>query len=219
MPFKSKAQARMMFARHPRMAKRWAEETPDMAALPDKKKRPKNESAGITVSRSVLQRIVFEELLRATGRLSEAADDEEEAPEGKKEPKLADASKGKGPVPPAGKGPSATKTVPSQPGKPPAQKPPEKGKRPAAAPEEVPDEPDPADDDIEGDGDSEGGELNDELSGKTIQSMSMEPKSKLVAGATEIVLTFNETTDPLRIIVTKTGVVRFFYRGALHNMV
>jgi hypothetical protein len=34
MPFKSKAQARFMFAEHPKMAKEWASKTPNMKALP-----------------------------------------------------------------------------------------------------------------------------------------------------------------------------------------
>jgi len=39
MPFKSKAQQRWMFARHPKMAKRWAKKTPNMKSLPEKRKR------------------------------------------------------------------------------------------------------------------------------------------------------------------------------------
>ena len=38
MPFKSKAQQRFMFAKHPEMAKRWAKETPNMTKLPEKLK-------------------------------------------------------------------------------------------------------------------------------------------------------------------------------------
>lgn len=38
MPFRSKAQARMMFAQHPKIAKRWAGETPSIKALPEKVK-------------------------------------------------------------------------------------------------------------------------------------------------------------------------------------
>lgn len=34
MPFKSKAQQRWMFATHPKMARRWAKETPDIKSLP-----------------------------------------------------------------------------------------------------------------------------------------------------------------------------------------
>lgn len=41
MPFKSKAQARMMFAKDPKMAKRWADETPDIKRLPERKKKKK----------------------------------------------------------------------------------------------------------------------------------------------------------------------------------
>lgn len=35
MPFKSKAQQKFMFSQHPKMAKRWAEHTPDIKALPE----------------------------------------------------------------------------------------------------------------------------------------------------------------------------------------
>ncbi len=34
MPFKSKAQQGFMFAKHPKIAKRWAKETPRMKSLP-----------------------------------------------------------------------------------------------------------------------------------------------------------------------------------------
>lgn len=34
MPFKSKAQARFMFAKHPKIAKRWAAHTKSIKALP-----------------------------------------------------------------------------------------------------------------------------------------------------------------------------------------
>lgn len=37
MPFKSKAQQRWMFAKKPKMAKRWAKETEDFDDLPEKK--------------------------------------------------------------------------------------------------------------------------------------------------------------------------------------
>lgn len=38
MPFKSKKQAGFMFAKKPKMAKEWAEKTPDMKALPQQAK-------------------------------------------------------------------------------------------------------------------------------------------------------------------------------------
>lgn len=102
---------------------------------------------------------------------------------------------------------------------------PRDGKSPAPdeVPEEVPDSPDPADDEIEADAEGEpepkGDKLADELVGKTVQSVTMEPKSKLLPGAQEIVITFNEITDPLRILVGKTGQVRFFFRNSLHNLI
>jgi hypothetical protein len=200
-----------MWANDPGMAKKWAEETPDMAKLPEKSK--KNE-ARVSIPRHVFQRIVTEEVvaMMRAGALREADEDGDEE---KQDPKLASAD---GEKREAGSPDQAKpKSLPKGGGKQPdAQKPPQKK---SAAPE-VPDEPDPADDDIEPDGEAEdgGGELNDELAGKTIQSISLEPKSKVVAGAAEVVLTFNETTDPLKILVTKTGAVKFFYRGALHNM-
>lgn len=39
MPFKSKAQQRFMFARHPRIAQRWAKKTKSFKALPERKRR------------------------------------------------------------------------------------------------------------------------------------------------------------------------------------
>lgn len=41
MPFKSKAQMREMFANQPKIAKRWAKETPNIKALPEKLKKKK----------------------------------------------------------------------------------------------------------------------------------------------------------------------------------
>jgi hypothetical protein len=47
MPFKSKAQAKYLFANKPEMAKEWANETPDIKKLPNKvkkKAKPKSKS-------------------------------------------------------------------------------------------------------------------------------------------------------------------------------
>lgn len=44
MPFKSKAQQKWMFANKPKMAKEWADETPDIKKLP-KKVKPKKRKA------------------------------------------------------------------------------------------------------------------------------------------------------------------------------
>ncbi len=62
------------------------------------------------------------------------------------------------------------------------------------------------------------GAVNDELSGKTVQAITIEPKSQVLPGSKEIVLAFNETTDPLRILITQTGQVKFFWRGQLHDI-
>lgn len=42
MPFKSKAQAKWMFANKPKMAKEWAEETPNIKKLPRRLKKKKS---------------------------------------------------------------------------------------------------------------------------------------------------------------------------------
>ena len=74
-----------------------------------------------------------------------------------------------------------------------------------------------APEDTEDAADVTGGKIADEVTGKSIQSITMDPKSKILPGAQEIVVTFNETTNPLKILVTKTGAVKFFYSGGLHN--
>ncbi len=67
-------------------------------------------------------------------------------------------------------------------------------------------------------GEDPSGAVNNEVSGKTIQAVTIEPKSQVLPGAKEIVLAFNESTDPLRILVTQTGQVKFFWRGQLHDL-
>jgi hypothetical protein len=58
-------------------------------------------------------------------------------------------------------------------------------------------------------GEKPSGAVNKEVSGKTVQAISIEPKGVNLAGSKEVVLTFNETQDSLRIIVTETGQVKF----------
>lgn len=73
--------------------------------------------------------------------------------------------------------------------------------------------------DVDGDaGAEESGAINDEVSGKTVQAVTIEPKSKVLPGAKEVVMAFNESTDTLRILVTPTGQVKFFWRGQLHDI-
>lgn len=64
------------------------------------------------------------------------------------------------------------------------------------------------------DSDGDGGEkpsgaVNDELSGKTVQAVTIEPKGKNLPGSKEVVITFNETSDQLRIILSATGEIKF----------
>lgn len=164
---------------------------------------------------SSLRKIIGEEFkkLRESGLIpeedgSEKKDpkDKEEKPEKKdssKEPKKGDAEKGK-----------EKKSSPKAPAKPPQED-----------PEDLPIDDEPADQELEdetGPEEEEGekkkakSRISSELVGKSIQSISMDPQSKVLPGAQEIVLTFDQVPDALRILVTKTGKVAFYYRG-LHN--
>lgn len=67
-------------------------------------------------------------------------------------------------------------------------------------------------------GEEPSGAVNNEVSGKTLQAVTIEPKSKILPGSKEVVFAFNESTDALRILVTSTGQVKFFWRGQLHDM-
>lgn len=158
------------------------------------------------IRKSELVRIVREELARHVATLLEAdgvklVDAEGDDDAGKGDKKHASA-KGQGPK-------RDDKPIPQK-----GKQPPPAGKKdPDGEPKELPaDEPD----DVEDEEDVTGGKIADEVTGKTIQSITMEPKSKLMPGAIEIVLTFQQIPDPLRIFVTKTGDVKFMLKG-LHN--
>jgi hypothetical protein len=88
---------------------------------------------------------------------------------------------------------------------------------PGDAPDSSEDEPEEPDTE-EPNPDEPTGAVNDEISGKTVQALTIEPKSKVLPGAKEVVLAFNESTDALRILVTATGQVKFFWRGQLHDL-
>jgi len=62
----------------------------------------------------------------------------------------------------------------------------------------------------------EDGSVSKELEGKRVQSITMDSKSKMMPGAAEVVITFEDTPDALRILLTKTGDYKFFYKG-LHS--
>jgi len=160
------------------------------------------------IKRSVLEKMVREELRNHIHEMMEGpkddnngadvvdAEKEKKAGEDKAE-KKADAAAGKAPEPKA-PGEKKAKELPV-------------ADEPEADPE--------LEKDVAGEEDAEdvtGGKIADEISGKTIQSVTMEPKSKTLPGAQEIVLTFKEIPDPLKILITKTGQVKFFFRG-IHN--
>lgn len=156
------------------------------------------------IKRSVLEKIVREELtahiksvLEAKGEDPEVTDAEDEKKDSEKEKK-----------------PDAKKAP---------EKAPEKSAPKKSEPKELDVEKDPADPELDKEEEPEedaedvtGGKIADDVTGKTVQSLTMEPKSKTLPGAQEIVITFREIPDPLKILITKTGGVKFFFKG-LHN--
>ena len=90
---------------------------------------------------------------------------------------------------------------------------------------EVPAGDDPADDKISKDVEEPeaedekgiGGDISNALTGKQVQSISMEPESKMMPGAREITLQFESDPHPLKILLGKSGMIKFHYRGSLHN--
>lgn len=169
------------------------------------------------IQRQKLQQIIREELRRHVRNLDEAMiqdaheDNKQKEDDGDREPQKDQDS------PDNGASPKSQKSK---------QLPPDDGEK-KEVPNEQPEGEDPADDDLEDETDAEDTEekeddakkLGDQLTGKAIQSVTQEPKSKVLPGAQEIVLTFDNSTEPLRILVTKTGQVKFYYAGALHNEV
>lgn len=180
------------------------------------------------IKRSDLGRIVREEFVRHILALREAPDVEAADEQPDEDPSKA--KKGKPEAPPKAQASSGKKAKDASKGKAPeAPKAPKKG--PELPPSEedpsaempVPDGEDPADDQLDDempeDPGAEGsGGLADEIVGKTVQALTIEPKSKLLPGAKEIVVAFKEVTDTLKILITSTGTVKFFYRGKLSDM-
>jgi hypothetical protein len=180
------------------------------------------------IIQSQLRRIVKEELARELLRLAEAgaptvADAESDGKKKKKgePPPKKDVSPPESADAPAPKG--GAKAAGARPEDPRDKKAP--GPAKGAPPPEQELDSDPADDEISDDeadgGEEEGGEeskISKELPGKIIQSITAEPKSKVMPGAMEVVITFNDTPDPFRILIPKSGVPKFFWKG-LHNEV
>ncbi len=179
------------------------------------------------LKRSRLEQIVREELAAHIRELREAPEPPEDEDEPKEptgqEPEAPKKSVG-GPAKPKARTPAPTKST--------ADAPEKDAQKSAAADPDKPGAPeDPADADLdadepedsddgtgEDDADPLAGKLSEELEGRRVQSLTVEPKSQKVPGASEIVVTFSDVPDPLRIIVTKTGEYRFSYKGALYNI-
>lgn len=166
------------------------------------------------IKRSVLERIIREELANHIHEMMEAPKDKEdtEVVDASAEKKDKEKPGGKGeenPTKPQGS------TGVKQPGSKDVAPEVSVGGEPEADDELETDVATP-DDEEEDPAEITGGKIADEIAGKTIQSISMEPKSKLLPGAMEIALTFREIPDPLKILITKTGQVKFHFKG-LHN--
>jgi len=72
--------------------------------------------------------------------------------------------------------------------------------------------------DPEGDaGEDEEGEVAQAIQNLSVQSLTIEPDSALLPGSEEIVFTFNESPDVLRILVDNVGNVVFSWNGQLHD--
>jgi len=179
------------------------------------------------IARGKLAEIVAEEVRRRIRELYEAQNDDSDDEDGEggdhpRKPSTASAD-----TEPPRKGP--TRSGPkADTGSPDASSPEVDQDADPGGPAVDGDQPDPeaeASDDEEDAVDADGdageeptGAVNDELSGKTVQAITVEPKSKVLPGSKEVVMTFNESTDALRILITPTGMVKFFYRGQLYDL-
>ena len=159
----------------------------------------------VKISKSLLEQIVLEELVNHLHRqLHEAAPTRGTVLDDEPEDKIPDPED------------APEETLPSD------SPAPEAGDDPGE-PAELPDGEDDADTDLdalqageEPPSEEEEGTVAGELSGKTVEHIEVDEDSKIMPGATEIVFTFRENPDALRILVTKTGQIKYFYRG-LHN--
>ncbi len=172
------------------------------------------------ITREDLSHIIATEVRRRLYELATADDDEESDP---KKPKATSADnspspKGKGPGGPQAKNDSPDPGTPDGDDSDPSGNATDGGQPdPETAEKEKADR----DDQIDADGDAgeePSGAVNDEMSGKTIQAITIEPESKVLPGAREVVIAVNESTDTLRILITPTQQIKFFWRGQLHDL-
>ena len=152
------------------------------------------------INKSQLQKIVREETIRHLVGLMEA--DEHEVVDANDDHKKKDAQKGK---------------------KEPSKKP---GGSSPSEPKELPTDNEPADNDLGDEVSTPESDLEKDSVGKgigdpapagvvglQIQSFTVEPQPKSGAAKTELVLTFKNSPNPLRIMILPNGEVEFAYRG------
>lgn len=171
----------------------------------------------MNISRKRLTEIVVEEVRRRLRELVEADDDDDGTPRKVRKPGVSSADQEDPPDADNPTSPDATTGSPDA-----SLGSPEGGDGPESDPSGPAvdgDAPDPDAVDKDGDaGEDPSGAVSDELSGKTVQAISIDPRSKVLPGAKAVIVTFNETTDSLQILVTGTGEVKFFWKNQLYDL-
>jgi len=170
----------------------------------------------MNISRKRLAEIVAEEVRRRLRELVEAGEEDDEVPVKKRKPGVASADQDEPPDAGNPESPDATVGSPDV-----GASSPEGGQEPDADPDGPAvdgNSPDPDALDKDGDaGEDPSGAVSDEVSGKTVQAISINPKSEHLPGAKEVVITFNETTDSLVILVISDE-VKFLWKNQLHDI-
>lgn len=79
------------------------------------------------------------------------------------------------------------------------------------------DEADALDADGDAGQDAASGAINDQIAGRTVKSIALEPDSDLIPGSREIVLSFSDSPDILRVLVDDVGNIVFSWNGDLYD--
>jgi len=178
------------------------------------------------INKSVVERIVREETLAVMKEFIDEAEKEKE-PEVKGAEKDNDKTEPEAPADDIAPEVGAKKKDAPDEGEPPvADKDKDEPKPPTDEPpidDEVPAGDDPADDEISKDVEDpdeeepDGGDISNEIAQKTVQSITMDKDVKDFPGFKVIEIQFEDIPYPLRILVGQSGLVKFHFRGALHN--
>ena len=170
--------------------------------------------------RSQVERIIREELSLLVKELWEAENDKDK----KKEPEVGGADSENDVEVPSKSTDNTAPTVGAE-----KQDSPPEGEEPKAGDENIPDEEVPVDDDpsdtelsqdVEDPADEEepeGSDIAKEIEGRSVQSITVNPTSKMMPGAQEIVIQFEEIPHPLRILIGKSGMIKYHFKGSIHN--